>query len=251
MPSKPEIRLTSKLSPEFSSNITVNNITYHVQTEDMGIKTCKIITNIYLKGEVVFKMKSDYAHLAKLKDFSARLASVMEKQHKSATGQFVAEKTVKPKLKSEYFGEIQQLLRGGDGKSALNTLKHALDTYPGDPFFLSYYGCLISVVEDNPKEGIKICEDSIRTLEGAVPFGSEFFYPIFYLNLGRAYLKGNRKKDAVQSFQSGLKSDPDNRDLLWEIKKIGERKKPPLSFLSRSNPINKYIGLLLYKSQGK
>ena len=84
-----------------------------------------------------------------------------------------------------------------------------------------------------------------------MPFGSEFFYPIFYLNLGRAYLKGNRKKDAVQAFQEGLKSDPGNRDLLWEIKKIGERRKPPLSFLSRSNPINKYIGMLLYKPQGK
>jgi tetratricopeptide (TPR) repeat protein len=251
MASKSEIRLTSKLSPEFSSNITIDNIVYHVQTEDMGIKTCKIITNIYLKGEVVFKTKSDYSHLTKLKDFHVRLTALMEKQHKSAAGQFVAEKTIKPKLKSEYFEEIQQLLRTGNGKSALNTLRHALDTYPGDPFFLSYYGCLISVVENNPKEGIKICEDSIRTLDGSMPFGSEFFYPIFYLNLGRAYLKGNRKKDAVQAFQSGLKNDPGNRDLLWEVKKIGERRKPPLPFLSRRNLINKYIGMLLYKPQGK
>jgi len=251
MPSKPEIRLTSRLSPEFSSNITVDNITYHVQTEDMGIKTCKIITNIYLKGEVVFKAKSDYAHLTKLKDFDVRLASLMEKQHKSAADQFIAEKKVKQKLKSEYFEEIQQLLRRGNGKSAVNTLRHALDTYPGDPFFLSYYGCLISIVENNPKEGIKICEDSIRTLDGAMPFGSEFFYPIFYLNLGRAYLKGNRKKDAIQVFQEGLKNDPANRDISWEIKKLGQRKNPLLSFLSRSNPINKYIGMLLYKSAQK
>jgi tetratricopeptide (TPR) repeat protein len=251
MASKPEIRLTSKLSPEFSSNITVNNIAYHVQTEDMGIKTCKIITNIYLKGEVVFKTKSDYAHLAKLKDFPVRLASLMEKQHKSAADQFIAENTIKPKLKSEYFEEIQQLLRRGNGKSALNTLRHALDTYPADPFFLSYYGCLISVVENNPKEGIKICENSIGTLNVSMPFGSEFFYPIFYLNLGRAYLKGNRKKDAVKAFQEGLKNDPGNRDIMWEIKKMGERKQPPLPFLSRGNPINKYIGLLLYKSQCK
>jgi len=251
MASKPEIRLTSKLSPECSSDIIVDNITYHVQTEDMGTKTCKIITNIYLKGEVVFKTKSDYSHLTRLKDFSVRLASLMEKQHKSAADQFVAEKTIKPKLKSEYFEEIQQLLRRGNGKSALNALRHALETYPADPFFLSYYGCLISVVENNPKEGVKICEDSIKTLNSAMPFGSEFFYPIFYLNLGRAYLKGSRKKDAVLAFQEGLKNDPGNRDILWEIKKIGERRKPPLSFLSRRSPINKYIGMLLYKSRGK
>jgi hypothetical protein len=38
MSSKSEIRVTSKHSHEFSSNITVDNITYHVQTEDMGSK---------------------------------------------------------------------------------------------------------------------------------------------------------------------------------------------------------------------
>jgi len=251
MASKPEIRLTSKLSPELSSNITVDNITYHVQTEDMGIKTCKIITNIYIKGEVVFKKKSDYAHMTKLKDFSVRLASLLEKQHKSAIDQFIAEKTSKKKLKSDYFEEVQQLLRRGNGRSALIALRHALDKFPGDPFFLSYYGCLIAVVEDNPKEGIKICEDAIRTLDTAMPFGSEFFYPVFFLNLGRAYLKGDRKKDAVQAFQNGLKNDLGNRDILWEMKKIGTRKEPPVAFLSRSNPINKYIGMLLYRPQEK
>lgn len=243
--------MTSKLSPEFGSNISVNNITYHVQTEDMGLKTCKIITNIYLNGEVVFKTKSDYSHLTKIRDFHARLSSIMEKQHKSAADQFIAEKNIKPKLKSEYFEEIRQLLRKGNGKSALTVLRHALDAYPFDPFFLSYYGCLIAVVENNPKQGIMICEDSIKTLNGSMPFGSEFFYPVFYLNLGRAYLKGNKKEDAVLAFQEGLKSDPENRDLLWEIKKLGTRKAPPLSFLSRGNPINKYIGMLLYKPQGK
>lgn len=251
MASKSEIRLTSKLSHEFSSNITVDNISYLVQTEDMGIKSCKIISNIYLKGEIVFTKKSDYAHLTKLGSFPDKLAFLMEKQHKSVINQFIAEKACKQKLKSEYFEEIQQLLRRGNGKSALNTLRHALDKFPADPFLLSYYGCLIAVIENNDKEGIKICEDAIKMLNTSMPFGSEFFYPVFYLNLGRAYLKGNRKKDAVQAFQEGLKNDPENHDLLWEIKKMGRRKPPPLLFLSRSNPINRYIGMLLYKSAKK
>ena len=247
MPSKSEIRLTSKHSHEFSSNITVDNITYHVQTEDMGVKSCKIISNIYLKGEILFSRKSDYAHLTKLKDFPDNISSLMEKQHKSAISQFMEEKTVKQKLRPEYFEGVQQLLRRGNGKSALNTLRHALAKFPDDPFLLSYYGCLIAVVENNPKEGVKICEDAIKMLNTSMPFGSEFFYPVFYLNLGRAYLKDKKKKEALQAFHEGLANDPENRDLLWEIKKLGTRKKPPLSFLSRSNPINQYIGKLLYK----
>lgn len=251
MASKSEIRLTSKLSHEFASTITVDNITYLVQTEDMGVKTCKIITNIYLKGEIVFSRKSDYAHLTKLKNLPDKLASLMEKQHKSAVNQFMEEKTVKQKLRPEYFEEVRQLLRKGDGKSALNTLRSALVKFPDDPFLLSYYGCLIAVVENNSREGVKICENALKMLNTTMPFGAEFFYPVFYLNLGRAYLKDKKKKNAVEAFHKGLKNDPDNKDILWEIKKMGSRKPLPFPFLARNNPINKYIGKLLYKPSEK
>ncbi len=251
MTSKSEIHLTSKHPHEFSSNITVDNITYHVQTEDMGVKSCKLISNIYLKGEVVFSRKSDYAHLTKLTNFPDKLSSLMEKQHKSAIKQFIEERTVKHKLRPEYFEEVQQLLRRGNGKSALNTLRLALVKFPDDPFLLSYYGCLIAVVENNSKEGVKICENAINMLNAIMPFGSEFFYPVFYLNLGRACLKDKKKKEAAKAFYEGLKNDPDNKDILWELKKMGARKPPPLPFLARSNLINKYIGKLLYKSSEK
>ncbi|RPI34653.1 MAG: hypothetical protein EHM54_09310 [Nitrospiraceae bacterium] len=252
MASKSEIRVTSKRSPEFSSNITVDDITYHVQTEDLGIKTCKIVTNVYLKGEIVHKRKSDYGHLTKLKDFDVRLPALMEKQHKSTIDQFVAEKSGGKKVKSQYIEEVQYLLRKGNGKSAMISLRHALEKFPDDLFLLSYYGYLLAVIENNPKEGIKICEDTLRTLlQTSMPLGSEFFYPIFYLNLGRAYVKGNRKRDAVLAFQEGLKNDPENRDILWEMQKLGTRKKPPLPFLSRSNPVNMYLGKLFNKPAKK
>ncbi len=251
MASKSEIRLTSKVSHEFTDKITIDDITYLVQTEDMGIKTCKIISNIYLKGEIVFTRKSDYAHLTKLKNFQVKLAPLMEKQHKAAINQFIEEKTIKQKLRPEYFEEVQQLLKHGNGKTALNTLRQALVKFPADPFLLSYYGCLIAVVENNPREGVKICKNALNMLNTSMPFGSEFYYPVFYLNLGRAYLKDKKKKDSVEAFQEGLKNDPDNKDIKWELKKLGARKPAPLPFLARSNPINRYIGKLLYKSAGK
>lgn len=37
---------------------------------------------------------------------------------------------------------------------------------------------------------------------------------------------------------------------LWEMKKIGARRKPPIPYLKRTNPINKYIGILLHKLKG-
>jgi len=247
MTSKSKITVTSKHLPEFSSNITIDNIIYHVQTEDMGKKSCKIITNIYLKGEIIAAKKSDYSHLLKLRDADEKTASMMEKQHKSVIDSFVAEQAKKQPVKADYFSEVQQLLRRGNGKQALVTLREGIAKFPSDPFLLSYYGCLIAIVENKAREGIKICEEAIKQLDTSMPFGTEFFYPVFYLNLGRAYLKGGRKTDAIKAFQQGLKNDPDNSDLQWEMRKLGTRKTPLVPFLKRSNPINKYIGLLLNK----
>ncbi|MBI5641674.1 MAG: hypothetical protein HZA17_14745 [Nitrospirae bacterium] len=84
MASKSKITITSKQIPEFSSNISVNNVTYHVQTEDMGTKTSKIFTRIYLKGEVVFSRQSDYCNILQMEDFREKLHTLMENQHKSA-----------------------------------------------------------------------------------------------------------------------------------------------------------------------
>jgi hypothetical protein len=39
----------------------------------------------------------------------------------------------------------------------------------------------------------------------------------------------------------------ENRDLLFELKKLGIRRQSPFSLLKRSNPLNKYIGKLSYK----
>lgn len=248
MPDKSKIALTSMAAHEFSSNITVDNVTYHVQTEDMGKKSCKIITNVFLKGEITASWKSDYAHIIKLKDFDMRMSEAMEKHHKSVIAAFIADKSKKQKRKSDYFSEVQQLLRRSKGSKALDILKEGLECYPTDPFLLSYFGCLIAIVENRSKEGIIICENAIKALDTGMPFGSEFFYPVFYLNLGRACLKAGKKKEAVKAFWKGLKNDPENVDILWEMKKLGQRKRPPVPFLKRENPINKYIGMLLSKS---
>ena len=89
--------------------------------------------------------------------------------------------------------------------------------------------------------------NAISGLKDTMPYGSEFFYPAFYLNLGRAYLKAGDKEGAIEAFREGLENDPDNHDLLWEFRKLGIRKSPPIPFLRRSNPVNKYIGLLVSK----
>jgi tetratricopeptide (TPR) repeat protein len=242
-----EINIVSKLPTEFSNNIVVDNVAYHVQTEDLATSH-KVVTRIYLKGEVVFSKEVGYADITNLVDFETKRSALMKSQHKTTIGLFLEEQTEKQKLKPEFFKEVQQLLKRGKGKSSMRALRKALERFPSDPFLLSYYGCLLAIVEKRPEEGIKICRNAIEMLENSMPFGTEFFYPVFYLNLGRAYLKAGDRKQAVRAFMEGLKTDPENHDLIWEMKKLGSRKKPPLPFLKRSNPINKYLGLLFSKT---
>jgi hypothetical protein len=62
------------------------------------------------------------------------------------------------------------------------------------------------------------------------------------------YLKG-AYEDAIASFKKGLKYDSGNSDLKQALQKLGVRKQPPVPFLDRSNPINKYIGMMLHKAK--
>lgn len=251
MDSKSKINIVSKRPRDFSSNITLGDMTYHVQTEDMGTKSCKIMTRIYLDGEILISRETDYFTISKLRDFTEKLGNLMENHHKATITAFYMDQMPNHKPKAEYLDEVQKLLKKGNGKSALHMLDEALKQYPQDLFLLSYYGYLTATVENKVKAGIKICEDTIKKLGQSMPYGTEFFYPVFYLNLGRAYLKGRKRKEAVEAFTQGLQNDPDNRELLWEMQKLGSRKKSPLPFLHRNNLLNKYLGIILSKFSKK
>ncbi len=251
MAAKSLVKVVSRHSPSFSNSIIIDNLKYHVQTENLGKKTCTIATRIYLSGEIVFFRDSDYSHLLKLREFDKKLLSMMENQHKSTTDFFIKGQASKQKQKSHFFEEVQGLLKKGAGKDALALLGDALQKFPDDPFLLSYYGCLMAIVNNKPGEGVAICLKAIKRLDETIPFGSDFFYPVFYLNLGRAYLKANKKQEAVAVFYHGLKNDLDNKDIHQELARLGNRRKLSVPFLRRSHPINKYIGLLTENKKGK
>lgn len=248
MESNSKIQKRLKVSYEFSSEITVDNVTYLVHTEEIGEKQSKAFSMVYLNGEILFSKDADYSHLVGREDFPGRFRDFMKRLHRSVIEKFTSELIKKQKKRSEYFDEAKSFLRDGKSAEALTALQEGLKRFPSDPFLLSYYGCLCSVVAKKPKEGIKICTGAISKLKGYVPLGSEFFYPLFYLNLGRAYLGANKKKEAIRAFNIGLKADPEDQDLIGEFRKLGIRRKPPVSFLKRSNPFNRYIGLLLGKA---
>lgn len=75
----------------------------------------------------------------------------------------------------------------------------------------------------------------------------DFYVPQFYVNLAEVYLlKGNKAK-AIETLRAGLKVDSDSEVIWRELDKFGARNRPAIPFLSRNNPVNRYLGLLLSK----
>jgi hypothetical protein len=149
---------------------------------------------------------------------------------------------------SDFLRAVRTQLRGGKLKEAYGLLLQATVQYPDDPLILSYFGCLQAIVDKKYRSGVEACKRAIVLLKKKETFSEEVLYPVFYLNLGRAYVAAKKKKDAIDSFKKGLRYDNGNNDLKQELQKLGVRKQAPVPFLDRSNPINKYIGLILHKT---
>ena len=143
------------------------------------------------------------------------------------------------------------MLRSGRRNPALGAVRDALQHYPDDPLLLSYHGYLISVVENDGRRGVGICLKAIERLETSGQEDNPGDHSAYYLNLSKAYLSAGNKKSAIDAIQKGLVHNPSSRDLIWELKRLGTRRAPPIPFLSRNNPLNKVIGRLRHKIVGR
>ena len=150
---------------------------------------------------------------------------------------------------SAYLRAVKGHLRSGKQKDAFGLLQRASVQFPDEPLILSYYGCLQAIVDKKHRTGVEACKRAIALFKRKKSSGEEVLYPVFYLNLGRAYLAAGKKKDAIDAFHKGLQYDKSNSLLRKELRGLGMRKPPPVPFLDRANPINKYIGMILQKAK--
>lgn len=230
-----KINIISRHHKEFETKIESGGQELIIQTEALGEDIHEVVTSVYKDGVIIKTIRSDYAPIIGQRDFSERLLSLMKNQHIITIEEFKG-KELSP---DHYNGQLRQLVKKKNYKSAFLLSAEAMKTYPEEPSISSYYGFLLCKVEKKYKEGLDLCQKAIKR-------AGEFkdILPLLYLNLGRAYLTSGDKKRAIEAFQKGLKHDKNNHDLRWEIKKLGVRKKPVIPFLDRKNPINKYLGKL-------
>jgi len=128
----------------------------------------------------------------------------------------------------------REALAKGETLSALAFFEKALET-EDNPSARSYLAFCMAKERGLLTKGISWCEESL----GREPENS-----VHYLNLGRIYLLMKKREEAIRNFREGLKYGS-NEEIADELHRLGIRSSPVLSFLKRSNPLNKYLGILL------
>lgn len=246
--SEKNIGIKSSYGAPLISKITINdNLVYIINTEENGNNSTQACTRVYRNGKILYSREADYSHLKGTDHYESKLHVFMKHHHEDVVAKLNELIKKSQKKKAEYLSEAMSLFRNNENNMALEMLKDSLIVYPNDPVLLSYYGFVSTHVEKNPKEGIRICREAISKLEGISSLNREDMYAVVCLNLGRAYLRANKKKEAFRAFSIGLESNPTNSDLIAAIKMMGRRRKPLCPIMARDNPINKYFGLLFHK----
>lgn len=133
-------------------------------------------------------------------------------------------------------------LREGNYTEALVYLRRQQVVYAQEPSreippaFLSNYGLALAMAEGRTSEAVVFCTQAIK---------KEFYNPDYYLNLAKVYAKANKRGRAVSVLYKGLKIDKSHAGILSALKKLGVRRRPVLPFLSRTNFLNKFFGIVM------
>jgi hypothetical protein len=104
--------------------------------------------------------------------------------------------------------------------------------------FYSYLGYGIARCEGRTAEGLKLCNHAIKV---------EFYQPDNYLNLARTCLLTKDRSGAVDAIRRGLAVDRNHVELKALARELGVRRPPVLTFLSRDNPLNYFLGWLRHR----
>jgi hypothetical protein len=144
-------------------------------------------------------------------------------------------------VRSEEFQQalqgIDQCRRGewsdGIGRLAKAAASAERGTLPGTVFSFLGYG--LALREGRIDEGLALCRHAVRL---------QLFEPENHLNLARTQLLANDRSGAYRTVREGLRVDRNDKQLQALRRTIGERRRPILSFLSRTHPINRALGRL-------
>lgn len=106
--------------PGFNTNINYKGNTYHIQTEDSGLKNPVIVTFLYSEGKIIGSKKTSYANIVGAPDYKEKVRKLMGEQHRSVIKELLAGEYTE-EYKTE--GEKRELAPAGRREGDIAFLK--------------------------------------------------------------------------------------------------------------------------------
>jgi tetratricopeptide (TPR) repeat protein len=131
-----------------------------------------------------------------------------------------------------------EMLSRNHVKAAMKRFEEALQISPNNSAYLSYYGLCVAMEREDFQSALQLCERAVKI---------EPKNPISRVNLGKVFrLKGDNDK-AYKSFIQAWKVDKTHPSAAAELSRMGIRRPPVFSFLSRSHWLNRRFGMIRAK----
>ncbi len=147
-------------------------------------------------------------------------------------------------IADRWFAHGRALALDGRFRDALEPLERAL-AYSVDESDLGYLarlrswlGVTIAMTGGSATRARNLCEEAVYVR----PRDAEL-----YVNLARVFVHADRRDLAIACCQTAIALAPDHEGAVGIIRQFGLRRKPVFGFLDRSNPVNKYVGLLRHR----
>jgi Tfp pilus assembly protein PilF len=125
-------------------------------------------------------------------------------------------------------------LADGNALAALACLEKALTVWD-HPRWYAYLGYCIAKERGQVTKALELCRTAIKY----EPDNTEN-----YLMMAKVHLISGDKVEALQTLRQGM-AQGGSVEIDRLLNEIGTRKPPPIAFLSRDNPLNKWLGLIL------
>jgi tetratricopeptide (TPR) repeat protein len=97
----------------------------------------------------------------------------------------------------------------------------------------SFYGLCVAMVRRQYSQAVQYCNLSLK---------SQFMDPEHRANIALVYLERSDRASAIENLHAGLRMQPNNARINEILSDIGRRKPPVITFLSRDNPLNVWLG---------
>ena len=136
----------------------------------------------------------------------------------------------------DHYRQGRDDLSGGSVDRALGHFRAAHRLDPESASYRSFYGLTLGLCERRWDQALELCRAAAR---------DEFFEPVHYHNLARLHLAFGFKAEAIRLLRRGLMIDPADEGIAAELAGMGVRRRPPLGFLRRANPLNRWLGKAL------